>query len=167
MRVKGRLKCTWKIGAALMCWASICCRINKLCRQSPGHTERLPPLARPGSWRKTCTSVGLSAAGLSPQSFLELNFWNVALWVCESPWMGEKDRHEVSHEQDRALHVQKCNGLIWCLTCLRAFCFCQCFFLLLSLIHRLSLASSHELPNCKEKCFFHHQLMRTFCPYNP
>lgn len=151
MRVKGGLKWARKIGAALRCWASICCGINKLRRQNPGHTERLSPLARPGSWRKTCTSVCLSAAVWAHWGSWG---WIIGTWLSLgasiSPDGERKIGRGLSHGQDRVLQAQKCNVLIWCSRCLWAFCFYRCFFLLLSWIHRLSLASSHELPDCKE-----------------
>lgn len=119
------------------------------CRSSSGPVERHPPLARPGSLWKTCTSVGLSAVGLQPQRFLGLDYWNVALSGCEhlpgqGRQMGDCCMGRKGHCRPRNIMFSSDAEDAYVLFV------CQCFFLLLSLIHRLSLASSRELLDCKE-----------------
>lgn len=115
MRIKGDLKWTWKIGAAFICWASICCRINKLFRQSPNHTQAPIPCQARVSKRDLCISLGWSAASLSPRGFLGLDCCCVAISDSSiSKDLGGKQKGGRSPlSPDRWKGLVRCSWYIW------------------------------------------------------
>lgn len=160
MRIKGGLKWTWKIGTAFIFWASICCRINKLCRQSPNHTQAPIPCQVRVSKRDLCILLGWSAVSLGPHGFLDLDCGCVAV-------SGLKHLQRLGRKTERRDNPSPLGLDRWDWSNTNDICepFASEFFLSLSLTHIFTRSPMSSLT--KGKCFSYHQLMRAFCPCDP
>lgn len=160
MRIKGGLNWTWKVGTAFIFWASLCCRINKLCRQSPNHTQA-PILCQVRvSKRDLCILLGWSAVSLGPHGFLGLDCDCVSV-------SGLKHLQRLGRKTERRDNPSLLGLDRWDWSNTNDTCepFASELFLSLSLTHIFTHPPMSSLT--KGKRFSYHQLMRALCPCDP